>query len=404
MKEQLQRKKGAMRVGIFGGTFNPPHIGHVLSALTASNQLELDILLIVPSGVPPHKPLPEDTPSADIRLFMTMMAFWNVDRTIVSDIEVKNPLPSYTVNTVATIRQMFPAAEIFLLLGTDMFLTLETWKDYEKLLSMVTPAIFFRSSDDREKIKTYSSIIRERYGVASRTIINNVVQISSSELREMLTKREGVRYITDTNYSYIIKNKLYNAKPNWDWLRERAYSMLNPERIPHVAGCEKAALLLAERWGADLDDAREAAILHDITKRFGTYEHIRILEDRGISPGELSNSEEKLLHPKTGAILAKDIFGVSQAVVDAIMWHTTGRAGMSLLEKVIYVADYIEETRDIPGVDSLRELACSDLNEAVKLGLEMTIEDIRSRGITPNNITIEALSDIILRLYKGVKV
>ena len=383
-----------MRIGIFGGTFNPPHIGHVLSAMTASNQLELDMLLVVPSGVPPHKPLPAGAPSVDIRFFMTITAFWNVERTVVSEIEIKNPLPSYTVDTVTAIKRMFPTAELFLLLGTDMFLTLETWKDPEKLLRIVTPAVFFRSSDDREKIKSYSRIIKDRYGAVTMIVKNNIVQISSSELREMLTKREGVRYITDTNYSYIIKKKLYDSKPNWDWMRERAYSMLDPGRIPHVAGCEKEALRLAAHWGADLDDAREAAILHDITKRFGVYEHTRILEDRGITVGNLSNAEEKLLHPKTGAVLARDVFGVSEAVMNAIMWHTTGREGMSLLEKVIYIADYIEETREIDGVETLRKLAYENLDEAVKMGLEMTIEDIRSRGITPNNITINALDDI----------
>jgi nicotinate-nucleotide adenylyltransferase len=385
-----------MRIGIFGGTFNPPHIGHVLSAMTAANQLDLDILLIVPTGVPPHKPLPAGTPSADIRLFVTIIAFWNVDRTVVSNIEVKNPLPSYTVDTVIKIKQLYPDSELFLLVGTDMFLTLETWKDYERLLSMVTPAVFFRGSEDRERIKSYSNTLKERYSVTSKTVINTAVQISSSKLREMLTKREGVRYIADTNYSYIIKNRLYGAKPNWNWLRERAYSMLNTERIPHVAGCEKEALQLAERWGVPLDDAREAAILHDITKRLGAHENVRILEDRGITVAELGNAGEKLLHPKTGAVLAKDIFGVSDDVANAIRWHTTGRAGMSVLEKVVYIADYIEPTRDLAGIGSLRELAYKDLDGAVKKGLEMTVEDIMSRGITPDRTTIDALNEYVV--------
>ena len=382
-----------MKVGIFGGTFNPPHIGHVLSAMSAANQLNLDLMLIVPAGVPPHKPLPAGTPSADIRLFMTMTAFWNVDRTTVLNIEVKNPWPSYTVDTVTAIKEIYPNAELYLLVGTDMFLTLETWKDYKKLLGMVKPAVFFRDSDDRKRIKIHSAALKERYGVASKIVINTTVQISSSEIREMLTKREGVRYIADTNYSYIIKNKLYGAKPNWDWLRERAYSMLNPERIPHVAGCEEESLRLAERWGVPPDDAREAAILHDITKRLGSHENRRILEDRGIPVGDLGKFGEKLLHPKTGAALAKDIFGVSDEVADAIRWHTTGRAGMTILEKVMYIADYIEFTRDIPGLEELRRLAYENLDGAVKRGLEMTIEDVASRGITPDHTTIDALSE-----------
>ena len=383
-----------MKVGVFGGTFNPPHIGHVLSAMTAANQLGLDMLIIIPTGVPPHKCLPDGSPSADIRLFMTMTAFWNVEKTIVSNIEAKNPGPSYAVDTVIKIRHIYPEAELFLLVGTDMYLTLETWKDYEKLLNTVTPAVFSRNTNDRKQIKCYSRVLFERYGITTETIINKVVQISSSEIRKMLTKREGVRYINDTNYSYIIKNRLYNAKPDWDWLRERAYSMLKPERIQHVSGCEKEALLLAKRWNVDPDDAREAAILHDITKRLGLIENIKIMEDRDIKVGKLEYAEEKLLHSRTGALLAKDVFGVSDAVADAIMWHTTGKAGMSMLEKVIYLADYIEPTREFPDVDLLRKLAYENLDAAMKMGLEISIADIRSRGITPNHTTIDALSDL----------
>jgi len=365
--------------------------------MSAASQLDLDILVIVPAGVPPHKTLPAGTPSADLRHFLTMNSFWNVERTIVSNIEVKNPGPSYTADTVVAIKQIYPDAELFLLVGTDMFLTLEYWKNFDKLITTVTPAVFSRNTNERKKIKSYAKRLQERYGVVTKTVINKAVQISSSELRDMLTRREGVRYINDTNYSYIIKNRLYGAKPEWDWLRTRAYSMLVPERIPHVAGCEEEALNLAERWGVNSDDAREAAILHDITKRLNVYEHLRILEGCGITVGKLEHAEEKLLHSKTGSILAKNVFGVSDEVADAIMWHTTGRAGMSALEKVIYLADYIEPNRDFPGVEILRELAYENMDSAMRFGLEMTIEDIRSRGITPNHTTIDALSDVNIR-------
>jgi len=383
-----------VRVGIYGGTFNPPHIGHERAAKEAASQLGLDLLVVVPVGVPPHKPLPPGSPSADIRLFMAHTAFYKFRNTIVSNIEVTNQEPSFTVETVSVIKQIYPEAELFLLLGTDMFLSLETWKDYKTLLDIVTPAVFSRCPDDLERIREYSRVIRERYNVVSKTVMNAVVPISSSGLRDMLPKRGGLGYINDTNYSYIIKNGLYNARPDWSWLRERAYSMLSPTRIPHVTAAEAAALNLAELWGADLDDAREAAILHDITKRYGIDSHLRVLADNNIQVGELKFAEEKLLHPKTASLLARSVFGSSEAVAEAIRWHTTGKAGMSTLEKVIYLADYIESTRDFPGVDKLRKLACENLNEAVAMGLELTIADVTSRGITPDNATIEALGDI----------
>jgi len=244
-----------VRVGIYGGTFNPPHIGHENSAREAAEQLGLDLLVIVPVGIPPHKPLPEETPCADIRLFMTHNSFNKTPKTIVSNIEISNPGPSYTVETVSVIKQIYPEAELFLLMGSDMYLALESWKDFEPLLLMVKPAVFSRSSGDKKRITEHSIHIKQRYDVETSTVMNKIVPISSSGLRDMLRKRGGVGYIKDTNYSYIIKNRLYGAKPDWSWLRERAYSMLNPARVPHVTACETAALELASRWGANIDDA-----------------------------------------------------------------------------------------------------------------------------------------------------
>jgi len=383
-----------VKVGIYGGTFNPPHVGHERSAKAAVNQLGLDLLVIVPVGIPPHKPLPPGSPSPDVRLFMTHTAFYKARNTIVSNIEVTNQEPSFTIETVSVIKRIYPDAELFLLLGTDMYLTVETWKDYVSLLGIVTLAVFSRGNDDVQRIRDFARSIEEKYGATTKMIMNTVIPISSSGLRDMLPKRGGLGYINDTNYSYIIKNGLYGARADWNWLRERAYSMLSPSRIQHVTATETAALSLARRWGVDLDDAREASILHDITKKFGLEAHMRVFEDYSVPIGALRLSEEKLLHAKTGALLAKAVFGVSDEVENAIKWHTTGRAGMSTLEKVLYLADYIEATRDFPGVKELRRVAYESLDDAMAMGLEMTITDVTARGIHPDQATIDALNEI----------
>ena len=385
-----------MRVGIYGGTFNPPHIGHVRSAKAAVRQLGLDILLVVPSGVPPHKSLPEDTPSGEARFHMACAAFASVENAVVSDIEIKNPNVSYTIDTIGAIKKEYPGAELFLLAGTDMYLSLELWRDSETILKSVTPAVFSRGSNDIIKIAAYSLSIQKHYGAHTEMVINNVVEISSSELRDMFPRREGVEYIEDANYSYIIRNRLYGAKPDWNWLRKKAYSMLNPQRIPHVAGCEEEALRLARRWSVNQSDAREAAILHDITKRLDLAENMKILDEQGVSVGKIEKGEEKLLHSVTGALLARDEFGVSDAVADAITWHTTGKTQMSELEKVIYLADYIEPTRDFKGVDILRALAYESLDEAMKMGLELSVSDMKNRGISPNQTTFDAINDLLI--------
>ena len=384
-----------MKIGIFGGAFNPPHIGHLNSSIQAAERLGLDRLIIIPTGAPPHKTLPAGTPSSQDRLHMTHLTFGEIPNAYVSDMEIGDAQPSYTIRTVENIKGEYPDAELFLLVGTDMYLTLDLWKDSEKLLSIAKPAVFSRNNEDLKKINLFSGELNQRYGVVTEIIDNKVVVISSSELRRLLPERKGARYINDTTYAYIIEKRLYGAKPDWDWLRGRAHSMLDPKRVPHVAGCEKEALKLAEHWGVDVDDAREAAILHDITKNLTVGENLRILESHGFTEETPLLSEEKLFHSKSGALLAKSIFGVSDGVADAIKWHTTGRAGMSLLEKVIYMADYIEPERDFEGVDDLRAAAYSNIDRAMVLGLEMSVQDMVERGIAPNKTTFDALDDLL---------
>ena len=386
-----------MRIGVYGGTFNPPHTGHIQAAKDASAQLELDLLIVVPAGTPPHKELPAGSPPPEMRLQMTRDAFAGIARTVVSDIETSCPDVHYTVDTVAAIKKEHPGDTVYLLVGADMYLSLETWKDSADLLRSVTPAVFSRNDDDNARIAAYSQALKERCGVRTEIVRNSVVDISSSELREMLPKRAGAGYIIDAIYSYIIKHRLYGAKPDWVWLRSKAYDMLEPGRIPHVAGCETESVSLAGRWAADSDDSREAAILHDITKKLSVNEHMKIIENSVFHDniGDIPRSdEEKLFHSITGMILARDMFGVSDDVAEAIRWHTTGKAGMSDLEKIIYLADYIEPSRELEGIEELRDISYKDLNAAMILGLHMSILDMETRGIVPNTVTYDALKDL----------
>ena len=136
--------------------------------------------------------------------------------------------------------------------------------------------------------------------------------------------------------------------------------------------------------------AATAGILHDITKKLDHQEQLNLCEKYGIICDNAERSNPKLLHAKTGAVLAKDLFGVSDEICEAIRWHTTGKPDMTMLEKIIYLADYIEPIRDFPGVEKLRELCYEDLNAAMALGLKMSLEEIRSHGTEPYKDTSEA--------------
>ena len=138
------------------------------------------------------------------------------------------------------------------------------------------------------------------------------------------------------------------------------------------------------------DAAAEAGILHDITKKLSLDEQLILCGKYGIINDNAEKNNVKLLHAKTGAAEARDLFGVSDAVYGAIRWHTTGKPDMTLLEKIIYLADYIEPNRDFPGLAELRRAAYEDIDAAMALGLEMSLADIRSYGEEPHRITAEA--------------
>ncbi len=163
-------------------------------------------------------------------------------------------------------------------------------------------------------------------------------------------------------------------------LEQAVVRLLNPNRVGHVLGCRDTAVALAKRWGADETDAARAGLLHDITKALESREHLTLCREYGILLDSFSAENPKTLHALTGSLVAERVFRESPAVVEAVRWHTTGKADMATLEKIIYVADYMEPNRDFPGVARLRALAFTDLDAALKLGLEMTIAQLKEKG------------------------
>lgn len=379
-----------MKIGIYGGTFDPPHIGHEAAASAAASALGLDKLLVIPSFVPPHKLLPADAPDAATRMELTRLTMEGLPCAEVSDVELARGGKSYTIDTLTEIGKEYPGAELFLLVGTDMLLSFESWRSFEEILKRCTLAAFTRRSGDEREVLRFSEVLRQKYGAKVVFVPHEAIEISSSDIRRLLQKRRGTEYLTDGVYAYITRRRLYGARLNFDWLRVRAYAMLEPKRVPHVAGCEAEAVRLAERWGADEDLAREAAILHDITKKEDLAGQLHLCEKYGIIADSDERADRKLLHAKTAAAIAGEEFGCCGDVCGAIEWHTTGRENMSLLEKIIYLADYIEPTRDFPGLAELRRLAYEDLDRALLMGFEMSLEDMKGRGIVPHGRTLRA--------------
>ena len=157
-----------------------------------------------------------------------------------------------------------------------------------------------------------------------------------------------------------------------------------------MAIIEKGIRIILSEIGLDTD-AIAAALLHDCTKRLEMDEQLALCAQYGIELDELEQQALKLLHAKTGAAVARDRFGVDDEIYSAIFWHTTGHADMTLLEKVIYLADYIEPTRSFPGVDALRAACYEDLDKGLLMGLEMTVEEMKERGNPVHSATLAAI-------------
>ena len=383
-----------MKIGIYGGTFDPPHLGHMEAARAAVNLLELDKLIFVPAKQPPHKQVSENSATPEQRLAMTgLMADGLLlpSVTEVSALELERPGKSYTSDTLRTLRERFPDDELWLLMGTDMFLTLQNWHESGQIMALAGIAAFARTeSDSGQMLEIQGKYLSEAYGARVRIIqLPKIHAISSTQVRQQGTG-EG---LWPPVWGYILRQGLYGVSRdmknlNDADLRAVSYSMIRAKRIAHVQGTEEEAARLARRWGADEKRARRAAILHDCTKYLEMHEQLALCAKYGVALDEMERGAVKLLHSKTGAALARFVFGEPEEVWQAICWHTTGKADMTLLEKILYIADYIEPTRDFEGVEKLRKLAYTDLDAAVLLGAEMSVEEMTQRGspIHPNTL------------------
>lgn len=390
-----------MKIGVYGGAFNPPHLGHITAAKAVFGLLQLDKLLVIPTGNPPHKTLPAGSPGPERRLEMTRLAMEQAglgEKAEVLDLELRREGNSYTADTLAWLKEQYPEDELWLLMGADMFLTLQAWHEPGRIFSLAGVAAFGRTEADTEDLFSVQRDYLCRTYPQARIFtlsIPGVVDVSSTELRQRLAKGEGGNLLAPAVYGYILREGLYGTAADLkrlplEQLRPVALSCLNHRRIPHVLGTEQEAVRLAVRYGADVEKARRAALLHDCTKRLSKKEHLELCRQYGIPLDDMERKAGSLLHAKTGAEEARRVFGVDDEIYGAIRYHTTGRAHMTLLEKIIYLADYIEPSRDFPGVEKLRKACYEDLDKGLLKGLEMTIGKLEAEGGPIHHAAIEA--------------
>ena len=198
-----------MRIGLYGGTFAPPHIGHVAAARAFMTQMKLDILYISPAGIPPHKQIAADDDPRH-RLRMCELAFGGMEGVIVSDCELRRQGKSYTVDT---LREFYdPENRLFLLCGTDMMLTLDTWYQAEEIFKLCYP-IYIRREDDPILTKRIIAKIAEyqqKYGAIVRRVVMDPIVLSSTQIRKAVAEGSAIDgMVSPAVAEYIRTHELY---------------------------------------------------------------------------------------------------------------------------------------------------------------------------------------------------
>lgn len=198
-----------MRVGIYGGTFSPVHNGHVAAAKAFMEQMWLDILYVIPTGVTPHKVMKGDATARD-RLEMCRLAFAGVEGVIVSDLEMKREGKSYTVDT---LRELYdPAGRLFFLMGTDMLLTLDKWREPEEIFRLCYPVYIRREADAAldERIVEKITAYHQRFGKMVPRIVAPAIELSSSDVRDAVAACHPIDgMVPPAVAAYIEQHNLY---------------------------------------------------------------------------------------------------------------------------------------------------------------------------------------------------
>ena len=347
---------------VFGGTFDPPHQGHK-HLLQCVMQHGYDRAVVIPAKIPPHKVRDIDGDDFKQRFELVKKMFSDMKNVTVSDIENRREGKSYTVDTLRILNEIYPDEKLYLLVGSDMLLSIERWRDFEEILRRAVIISAARSKEDIGKIHEYKDYLEKKYNCSIIIYDIDVIELSSSQLRSPLVKA------IDTH------NK----------------NNLSSDRYEHVNSVADYALKLAAIHGIDPFKAYIAALAHDCTKYMNDSQQLEYFEKNDIKLTKSEFETPKIYHQISGAHFAKHQFNIEdQDILNAVRYHTTGRAGMSRLEKLICLADSIEPRRTYPQVEAIRKAAQINIDKALLMSFDRLIEYIKQRGLNMNEQTLEA--------------
>ncbi len=341
------------KIGVFGGSFNPVHREHVNMAIAAINAFSLDRLIVMPTFISPHKKNFALAPSED-RLQALEIAFSDRKDIEVSDYEIKKEGISYTYLTLEHIKEEY-GGELYFLMGTDMLADFPTWKNPKEILELSRLVVTAREGENLAKALTAHY---EHFHEKPLISVYKGKNYSSTKIRNYLALGLDVSEYLDPRVEKFLKERGTYGGGKYAYIAEYLNKALKKKRIVHTAGVMTLAEEYAKRLGEDREKARLAAMLHDVAK-------YNVFEDFGMkTPKDIPKN---VIHQFLGAIVSRDVLKIEdEDVLNAVRYHTTGRAAMSTLEKIIFTADFLEEGRTFDGVERLRAAVDKDFDEGFK--------------------------------------
>jgi nicotinate-nucleotide adenylyltransferase len=321
---------------------------------------------------------------------------------------------TYTYRTLETLKELEPNHSWYFIMGADSLRDLPTWREPQRICDACTLAVGIRSQFGQEELAALVEQARELYGARIEVFTMRSIDISSTDLREMIGRGESIRYlIPDAAADYIRESGIYlhqekNAEDtktmaeqtyNLEEMSKRLSKYIDANRYYHTQGVRFMSAALAMAHGADIMKAETAGLLHDCAKCLSDTKKIKICDKNHISISSVERDNPFLLHSKVGAYIAKEKYGITdEEILDAIRYHTTGRPGMRMLEQIVFIADYIEprrnKSRHLP---EIRLEAFRDLDECCYLILKDMLIYLHSRSGEIDSNTQEAF-----RFYEEV--
>ena len=404
-----------MKIGIYGGSFDPVHNGHIAMIRSALKSGFIDCVIVIPSVRNSFKLYTNKLPPP-YRLYMMKETVegLGLKNCYVCDVEYDIDGVSYTAVVLAKLtsdeyiseflisngikrKKAEEHHEFFWIMGSDTLGTFETWYKPGEILNYVSLLAAVRPGDDTDVEKTKVSIKKNLGGKVEIFRLDGVDCSSSG-----ITTSGDYSQVPEPAVEFIKRHALYTENTKLEGVSEEArkqffevavwmYHYLGGKRLLHTLNVGYLSAHLADVFGCDKDKALIAGALHDCAKELPIEQQLELAKKYS---GDLF-TEKKLLHSPAGATFAKEQLGIEdKEILDAICYHTTGKGDMSTLEKIVYLADKIEPSRNYTDLTPIREAAEKDLEGAMRMTAAAVRDKFVSQGRDIHPMTLLMMKDL----------